>query len=92
MSFVVNISSHWYKKCNTYNVYIVHETLHVLKLSCHSNRRHLVQTAHVSSRPFTYGGQGRDPHVASTGWNKLPLSLLLLPLQGRRHNSKTGGA
>ena len=34
---------------------------------------YLEHTTHESSRPFTYGGHGNDPHFASTKYNNFPL-------------------
>ena len=34
---------------------------------------YLEHTTQVSSRPFTYGGHGNDPHFASTKYNNFPL-------------------
>ena len=44
---------------------------------CSMCRLYLVQTTHVNSFPFKYGGQGSAPHIPSTGYRYAPpLSLL----------------
>jgi len=51
----------------------------LLKLSCEIVAKfakqdyYLEHTTQVSSRPFTYGGHGNDPHFASTKYNNFPL-------------------
>ena len=44
-----------------------------------ASSRHLVHTAHVNSRPSTYGRHGSDPHLPSTGYSKAPFLLAKVP-------------